>query len=54
MVGSCLMLLALQWWLISIVFACWRYFRDKKNFGYAKGYNTSSFVVFCPNKKAIL
>ncbi|KAH7723811.1 Protein C30F12.3 [Aphelenchoides avenae] len=27
LVGSCIALLALQIWLISIVFACWRYFR---------------------------
>lgn len=30
--ASCLCLLALQLWLLSIVFACWRYFRDKKCF----------------------
>ncbi|KAI3420310.1 hypothetical protein GPALN_003621 [Globodera pallida] len=27
---SCLCLLAIQLWLISIVFTCWRYFRDKR------------------------
>ena len=28
MVGSCTVVIALQFWLISIVFACWRYFRQ--------------------------
>uniref|UniRef100_A0AC34FZQ8 Uncharacterized protein n=1 Tax=Panagrolaimus sp. ES5 TaxID=591445 RepID=A0AC34FZQ8_9BILA len=27
MVGSCIVVIALQFWLISIVFSCWRYFR---------------------------
>ncbi|KAI1709262.1 hypothetical protein DdX_11332 [Ditylenchus destructor] len=53
MVGSCLVLLALQLWLISIVFACWRYFRDKHNYGYAKGH-TSSFVILRPSSKQLL
>uniref|UniRef100_A0A915DFT2 Uncharacterized protein n=1 Tax=Ditylenchus dipsaci TaxID=166011 RepID=A0A915DFT2_9BILA len=52
MVGSCLVLLALQLWLISIVFACWRYFRDKHNYGFSKGY-TSSFVILRPSRREL-
>ncbi|CAD5208790.1 unnamed protein product [Bursaphelenchus xylophilus] len=47
MVGSCVAVLGLQLWLISIVFACWRYYRDKREYGYSKGH-TSSLVVLRP------
>uniref|UniRef100_A0A914E1F7 Uncharacterized protein n=1 Tax=Acrobeloides nanus TaxID=290746 RepID=A0A914E1F7_9BILA len=36
MVGSCIIVLALQIWLISIVFSCWQYFRDKQAYNHAK------------------
>ncbi|KAE9548575.1 hypothetical protein FO519_008212 [Halicephalobus sp. NKZ332] len=46
MVGSCVVVIALQFWLISVVFSCWRFFRDKKAYGYTKGYN--SYIVLRP------
>ncbi|KAI6182353.1 hypothetical protein M3Y97_00371200 [Aphelenchoides bicaudatus] len=47
LVGSCAAIMALQFWLITITFSCWRFFRDKREFGYSKGY-TSSFVILRP------
>ncbi|KAK0424363.1 hypothetical protein QR680_008636 [Steinernema hermaphroditum] len=46
LVGSFTVILAVQIWLISIVFACWRYFRDKRAFGCPNGY--MSYVVIRP------
>uniref|UniRef100_A0A7E4VIQ4 MARVEL domain-containing protein n=1 Tax=Panagrellus redivivus TaxID=6233 RepID=A0A7E4VIQ4_PANRE len=46
MVTSCIVVIALQIWLISIVFACWRYFRDKHAYGFTKGYH--SYIVLRP------
>uniref|UniRef100_A0AC34RAL3 Uncharacterized protein n=1 Tax=Panagrolaimus sp. JU765 TaxID=591449 RepID=A0AC34RAL3_9BILA len=46
LVGSCVIVIVLQFWLISIVFSCWRYFRDKRAVGYIKGYN--SYIVLRP------
>uniref|UniRef100_A0A1I7YPC6 Transmembrane protein n=1 Tax=Steinernema glaseri TaxID=37863 RepID=A0A1I7YPC6_9BILA len=46
LVGTFTVILAVQIWLISIVFACWRYFRDKRAFGCPNGY--MSYVVIRP------
>ncbi|KHN70662.1 hypothetical protein Tcan_10224 [Toxocara canis] len=43
MVAAFAAVLALQIWLIRIVFACWRFYRDKRAFGFPRGY--SSYVV---------
>ncbi|TKR93164.1 hypothetical protein L596_007669 [Steinernema carpocapsae] len=48
LVGSFLVILFLQIWLISIVFACWRYFRDKRAFGSANGGFLSYVVLGSP------
>jgi len=47
MVASFACVLALQIWLISIVFACWRFYRDKTLFGCLHGY--MSYVVVRPS-----
>ncbi|KAI6178783.1 hypothetical protein M3Y98_00539000 [Aphelenchoides besseyi] len=47
LVASAAVLLVVQYWLLSIVFACWRYFRDKREFGYSNK-NSKSLVVLYP------
>lgn len=47
---SCLGLLAIQLWLISIVFACWRYFHDKSIFfvSFVPAHSSAAVVVLRP------
>uniref|UniRef100_A0A914UN57 Transmembrane protein n=1 Tax=Plectus sambesii TaxID=2011161 RepID=A0A914UN57_9BILA len=51
LVLSFVLVVLLQVWLISIVVACWRYFRGKRAHGFIVSYGTISYVIVGGNNQ---